>query len=505
MKNLYKILPIAIVLILFGALLYILELPPFVSAEPEPPQIKLAQKKPETFQPPKTQLTEIPTKSSQEIYAESMKQGAALAAKSYYSLAINEYRKASSAMPGSIEPLNEIGKIYLNQRNSEKAIQAFEEIIGMGSNDDGVKINLARAHLQNANIQKAKGIFSGLSQQNQISAYYKAIIAACEGNYEESKKLFSEASGGDNEWIKARSQTFLAAYSEFSKFEGGQPTHIKTLIGKALNQTGEYSLAIPILANVIKEKSNYRDAWTLLGYAYLNNSKPAEAIEALEQARKLDPSKSETLFFLGLAYFAENKIDNAINYIESSLEKGFEPRVQAYQKLAELYFVKQDYAKSAKAYETVLGINSTNVDYFIRPIWIYIEKLHNPSAALDLAQTSLISHPNSAMAYNLIGWAYAAAGNYDLGKKNLETAIKIDPNLAAAHLNLGQMYEKMNYTKTAKEYYKKAFELDKNTSSIGALAAERYNKIAQIETQEAQKKTQKIPAGKVYQVNTFGQ
>lgn len=505
MKNLYKILPIAIVLILFGVLLYIFKLPPFTQMEPTPPQIELTQKKLETPQSPKAQLSEIPTKSSQEIYTESMKQGAALTVKGYYSLAINEYRKASSAMPGSIEPLNEIGKIYLNQRNSEKAIKVFEEIVSMGSRDDATQINLARAYLQSGDIQKAKEIFGGLSQQNPISSYYRAIIAASEGNYEESKKLFSETLGDTNEWIKARSQMFLAAYLEFSKFEGGQPTHIKTLIGKALNQTGEYSLAIPLLTEVIKEKSNYRDAWALLGYAYLNNSKPAEAVEALEQARKLDPSKSETLFFLGLAYFAENKIDNAINYIESSLQKGFEPRVQAYQKLAELYFAKQDYAKSAKAYETVLGINSTNVDYFIRPIWIYIEKLHNPSAALDLAQTSLVNHPGSAMAYNLVGWAYAAAGNYDLGKKNLETAIKIDPNLAAAHLNLGQMYEKMNYAKTAKEYYKKAFELDKNTSSIGALAAERYNKISQVEMQEAQKKTQKIPAGKVYQVNTFAQ
>ena len=500
-----KITSIVLIIIFFAGLLYIFRLPPFIdNEEPGPPEIKDIKK---TEIPAQTKQQIQPTapiansasQSVYEAYNKSMQKGDEYAKKEYYSLAINEYRNAASILPGSVEPLNAIGKIYFIQRNPEKAIEAFKEAISMGAKDIDTKINLGRAYLQNKDIKNAKQIFDEINNDNQLTYYYKSLIALYNGDYENAKNLLSQAQNGSNEWIRAQVSNFFKAFTEFSAFEGEQPSYLKTLIAKAMNQAGEYGVSIPLLKNVIKEKPDYRDAWILLGYAYLNNLQIKDAIETFEQARKLDPSKPETLFFLGLAYFADNKIDNAINYIESSLEKGFEPRIQAYQKLAELYFIKKDYEKSVKAYETVLGINSGNIDYFVRPMWIYIEKLNNPSAALSLAQTALIKHPSDAMAYNLMGWAYMNMGNYQLAKQNFDAAIKLNPQLAAVYLNMGQMYEKMEYYLTAKEYYKQAFELDKNNSSIGATAAERYNRIVQKEQR------QKIsePRGVIYQVNTF--
>lgn len=504
MKKIKKFMPVIFIVIFLVSLMIVFRVPPFAKQEPPPPKINVPKQQ-TIVQNTKNIAPQTVSKSASQIYSESMKSGAELTKKGYYSLAINEYNKASNASPGSTEPLIAMGKIYLSQRNPDKAIKVFSEVVAMGANNDDIKINLSRAYLQNGDIKKSKEIFETVAVQNEITAYYKGLIAILNADYENSKNLLSEAAKGKNEWIKIQAQTMLGAFEEFAKFEAGQASHLKTLLAKALNQNGEFSLAIPLLKEVIKEKKDYRDAWVLLGYAYLNNSQSLDAVTALEEARKLDPSKPETLFFLGLAYFAENKIDNAITYIELAVEKGFEPHVQAYQKLAELYFIKQDYAKSAKAYETVIGINGSNVDYFVRPMWIYIEKLRNPTAALSLAQTSLIQHPGSAMAYNLIGWAYTASGDYSMAKKNLETAIKIDPSLSAPYLNMGQMYEKMGYLLTAKDYYKQAFTIDKNATSIGATAAEKYNRIAKLEEEKAKQQSQKIQPGKVYQVNTFAQ
>ncbi len=503
MKKNHKIIPIVLIAIFSVGLLYIFKLPPFISEDPAPPQIEIAKKittQAKTEQPPQTNPT---SKSAYETYNKSMQKGDDFAKKEYYSLAINEYRNASSTLPGATEPLNAIGKIYLSRHDSEKAIRAFKEIVSMGAKDIDTKINLGRAYLQKGDVSSAKKTFNEINGDNQLTYYYKSLMALYDGDYENAKKLLSQAQNGDNGWIHTQVSSFFRVFDEFARFEGGQPSHLKTLIAKVFNQANEYGLTIPLLKEVIKEKADYRDAWVLLGYAYLNNSQTKDAIEALEQARKLDPSKPETLFFLGLTYFADNKIDNAINYMESSLEKGFEPRIQAYQKLAELYFIKKDYDKSVKTYESVLDINSENINYFVRPIWIYIEKLNNPSAALSLAQTSIIKHPKNAMAYNLIGWAYISSGNYKLAKQNFDTAIKLDPKLAAVYLNMGQMYEKMGYALTAKEYYKQAFTIDENTSSIGTTAAERYNKIAQLEQEKAKQQLNSVPRGTIYQVNTF--
>ena len=66
------------------------------------------------------------------------------------------------------------------------------------------------------------------------------------------------------------------------------------------------------------------------------------------------------------------------------------------------------------------------------------------------------THPDKAMSYNLLGWAYTAMEEYDEAEENLQKALSMDPKLDAVHLNLGWLYEKNGQETLAKEYYKKA-------------------------------------------------
>ncbi|KKR05365.1 MAG: tetratricopeptide domain-containing protein [Candidatus Peregrinibacteria bacterium GW2011_GWC2_39_14] len=483
-KNKKWILP-AILIVGFGLnLAYIFKIPPFRDNDAgiQIQTFRVAQ--PQNTKPIQTPLINT-SKSVYESYNSLMKEGNTLNSKGRFAFAINSYRKAANTMPGSIDPVMKIGTIYLTQKDPAKARETFEEVLHMGSNDFEAKLNIGRTYLMEGNIGEASKSFEQLDPKEEIVAYYEGIIAIYLGEYEKGKTLL--ATINTDAKLKGKAQGFLNAFAEFSKFEGGQISHLKTLIAKALISAEENTMATQLLSDVIKSKKDYRDAWILLGYAYLNNNNASDASQALEEAKKLDPAKAETLFFLGLSYFAENKIDNAIVHLEAAIQKGFEPKIQAHQKLAELYFLKKDYEKSAKAYETVLGINSGNVDYFVRPIWIYIEKLNNPKAALELAKLALKAHPNSAMAYNLLGWANIVNKDYKSAKQNLDKALALAPSMSAIYLNFGQLYEEMEYPLTAKDYYKKAFTLDKNTTSIATTAAEKYNKL--------EKKT--------YQANSF--
>jgi len=214
----------------------------------------------------------------------------------------------------------------------------------------------------------------------------------------------------------------------------------------------------------------------VLGYAYLNTDKVLDAIDAFTQAKALDENKPETLFFLGLAYFANDEIEKAVFYIEQADNNGYEPKDQIDLKLGDLYLLQQEYSKSAVRYEDVIDVNKSNIGVFIRVVWLNIDKLGDPEKALKYAYIALEEHPEEAMSYNLVGWSLTALENYTEAKNYLAKAIEIDPELDAAALNLGWFYEKQGLITLAKEYYKRAYNLGQN-NSIAGLAATRYNNL----------------------------
>jgi tetratricopeptide (TPR) repeat protein len=412
-----------------------------------------------------------------QSYDEHMNRGKMLEEKGYLSLAISEFDAASRQSPATSEPLIQIGRMHIKNNDYLKAKLSFEQAISLEPSNLTAQTYLVRCDLALRKPEDAKKVLDGITTHNKISKYYQGIVSIYFGEYENGKNMLKDAidlPGSDEYSIKAKN--YLAAFDEFNSNQGGQQAHLKTLIARSFVQTGEYQLAIPLLFSVINDKKDYRDAWIILGYAYLNTEKYAEAIEALEEAKKLDPQEPDTLFFLGLGYYGVNDLNKAVGYLENARKNGYEPRIQIDQKLAEIYLQLKQYQKAALSYEEVIALNHDDVNYFIRPMWIYLERLNQATSATTLAQKALATHPGDAMSYNLVGWAKIGEGKFDEAAIYLNQALKIDPKLSAVYLNFGALNEKKNNTADAINYYKKAFLLG-NGSSISGAAADKYNQL----------------------------
>ncbi len=410
-------------------------------------------------------------------YLQHMQQGDDYAKKNMTTLAINEYIAANQQQTENAEPYLKIGRLLLAEKNYTKAQEIYQQLLMKEKDNQEANLYLVKTYIMLRNIEKARDLLQTLPE-SQTKLYYTGIIAAYFGQYDAAKASLNAAStivGGSPDII-SKAKNVLSVFDEYGTNQGSPEIFLKTLLAKSFNQVGEYTLTIPLLFNVVKEKKDYRDAWILLGYAYLNTDDNKNAIDALEEAKKLDKNKPETLFFLGLSYSANNQKDLAAQYIAEAIDKGFEPKIQAQQKLAEIYMELKDYEKAALRYEAVVALNDTNINYYVRPMWLYIEKLNRPEKALALAKKAIEKHPNSGMAYNLVGWAQINLKDYDQAKQFLTKAVELDPSLAAAYLNLGTLHEKLANIDVAKEYYRTAFRLGEG-SSIGDSAADSYNRL----------------------------
>lgn len=394
--------------------------------------------------------------------------------------AIDNYTSATKIDSSSPGLLLKLGEAYLLNNQPTEAEEIFKKAEQIDSTSITIQLGLARARINLRDYMGAKEIVWKLDKNNNEVKYYTAIILILGEDTAGAKTLFQEIDGSEaiGTTLKTKVQKFLNAYETYSYYSEGEVLHLQLLLGKAFTESGEYEAAIPILFRVIEEKNNYRDAWIVLGYAYLNSNKILDAIDSLTQARALDPEKPETLFFLGLAHFANNDIEKAIIYLEQADKFGFEPKEQIDLKLGDLYLLQGNYQASAIKYEKVLEKNSSNLGIFVRTTWLNIDKLHDYEKALSIASNALEVHPNDAMSYNLVGWSYTAKEDFQEAKKYLTRALEIQPNFDAANLNIGWLYEKQGAKTLAKEYYKKAYLLG-NGNSIATLAATRFNNIQQ--------------------------
>src|SRR3989339_634201 len=368
--------------------------------------------------------TKIHTKIS---YEQHIQKGNLLSENNLDSLAIAEYENAIKENSSKAEPYFKIALIHKKNKDFEKALEFSEKAyITENGNSEYQNLYIQNLIRTNKKDQALAFVLKINDSANSETLYYKGIILALNENYEDSKKTFSKALElSSNADLSRKIQKFLDLYREFELTEGGQEIYRMALISQNLIQNEFYLPSIEILYEVIKEKYDYRDAWIMLGYSYLKTQNYFDAIEAFQTALDIDPVKAQTRYFLGLAYFGIENYHDAISNIEIALENGFQPKVEALQQLAEIAILNEEYEKAVESYKEVLIYKKRSIDIYIRPIWLLIEKLNQPEKAVDLASEAIEFSPDSALAYNLLGWAQTANGQYKNAYKNFEKAIEL--------------------------------------------------------------------------------
>jgi tetratricopeptide (TPR) repeat protein len=463
MKKLQTILSLVIISALVLLTLFVYEIFPF--AKTEPPKLD----------------SEIATDFSSETIAAPTEQtnflghiekGISAKNAGNFEIAIREFKAAYDLNPQSHLPFFHVGEIHLLQKNPKKAQANFLQALKLNPTDEPSSALLSQSLIDQDQFTEAAEIIKTLKSKSEIAIFYRGIGSILENSTTEAQKSFQQLASRENQsTYKNQSIKIIEAFNEFSAFEGSQEIHLKTLLARSFNQINQFQIAKKLLFEVIKSKNDYRDAWILLGYAYLKTDQNLEASDALEEALKIDPQKPETHFYLGMSYFARQDANKAAFHLEKAIEFGFEPRIQAEQKLAEIYEILGEFDKAAAKIEAVLALNDSDISYFVKGTWLYLDILKNSEKAISISQKSLAAHPQNPMSYNLLAWAQIENNQIENAKENLFRALELNPNFDAAYLNLGRLYEKEQMFTQAQNHYEKAAQLG-NGNSISQVANE---------------------------------
>lgn len=352
------------------------------------------------------------------------------------------------------------GDAYLLQKNYQSALQNFEFVDSLAPANSLIKIKIVRSLLGLRKILDAKIKLETIQPETQTSLYYLGFIAAFLNDQKTAKDNLSKSMTiGTDETLKNNAQKILTVYKNFELARDGKIEFLQTLLAEAFDQAGEYGLAIELAFDALKTQHDYRDAWIVLGHAFLNEQKFFDAEDAFIKAVQLDAGHPTSFFFRGIAKKNLGKINEAISDFEQALKLGWQPKILAKEKLADSYFELKDFEKAFLLYKEIVTTDPSDIKRFVRPMALAINHLGKPQEATELAKKAYETHPNSAMGHNLLGWAFMANNDLLSAHKHLKEAIERDPELDAAYLNFGQLAEREGDSSQAMKYYKTAVEL----------------------------------------------
>jgi tetratricopeptide (TPR) repeat protein len=249
-------------------------------------------------------------------------------------------------------------------------------------------------------------------------------------------------------------------------------------LSRLLILTGDPTGALEEAEKAVELAPTSARALAVLCQAQDWNGLITQAIETCRSAIELDPAYAEAHAYLAEAYAdnilsgdysvgwpvavdeAEKAVDLDPQSVDAYRNLGYVWHVQGYYELSNDYYYKALelhpglsylYVKIAVNHRALISYHASRAE------WAAAEASYQ--AAIDTLEQAIAVDPQSAEAYDELGWLYYNNEQAALAESKLEEAVEVDPTFAMAWSHLGfTRYRRRNY-EGAEEAFKQAVEL----------------------------------------------
>jgi tetratricopeptide (TPR) repeat protein len=388
-----------------------------------------------------------------------------LAAEKEYSAALTVLEEAARLDPSNPQPAVVRGQIYLEQHRWEPAQEAFSQTLARQTDNYTATLGLARALLEQTQHVRSRQFWRQAIELNDNRpegwlGLGQAHLAALD--YAQAKDAFRQslARGPD-----AQAQWFLAALTIPSDFKAGlaalteinesslqkdyllatlepfgaddSQTEVAAITGIALIQLEEWELAHYALTTATQLDPNQAQTWAFLGHTQAELGLPA--VSSFKRAKELDPELVLPLYFEGIYLRKKGLYDLAINRFLKALKR--DPGNLAVALETALALTEKGDFRSAEAwYRSVAEAEPDSAVYQQLLTEFYVDRSYRVEEnGLSEAERLVELAPDSARAFDLLGWARFQTGAYAGAEEALRQAIALDPTNISARYHLGRL------------------------------------------------------------------
>ena len=292
-----------------------------------------------------------------------------------------------------------------------------------------------------AAFQRAVALDSSLADAH----YYLGMVYGSQQKWHSAAQAFLQATIADPNYIEA--------YYKLGD------TYLKVL--------ARASEAVPPLKKAVQMDPHHAESRRLLGIAYFRQQQLDNAIHELQRAIELDPSRAESFYTLGLAHFQQGEFESASGHFNRIIEH--DPfHAKAYLSLGNCYrrmgrlpegkaaleqfqrLTRED--EETERLQRLVGSDASNVD-----AWYQLGRIkmgrHQWRAAAFAFEKCIALNPHSVRGYEAIGFVFFKLKAYGRALEAYQVVVNRRPNIATYRNSLGGIYSMLGkYTQAIEEF-----------------------------------------------------
>ncbi|QXE91656.1 PEP-CTERM system TPR-repeat protein PrsT [Geomonas subterranea] len=292
-------------------------------------------------------------------------------------------QKYLARRPGSPEGLEAVGGAYAVRGKYQESLGFLERALAADPGRASTMVQLASAHLALKHGEQARSLLNQAVEhdaKNFRALFMLAALEAGSGNMDRAAALYQKILQLDPSRLEAQYKMGLIEV-----------------------ERGRLDRAEAAADRMMKEYPKRGEGYRLKGVVSFHRKAYGEAITHLQQAVKLAPS-IDGFQFLGLSYYCNGELENALSQFRIILDKA-------------------PYSRQARLMTAQILLAQKRVDDGVGEI-----------------KKVLADNDSDAAAHNLLGSAYLQQGLFEEGMRELNRATSLDPKLAQAHLKKGAFY-----------------------------------------------------------------
>jgi tetratricopeptide (TPR) repeat protein len=354
--------------------------------------------------------------------------------------AITSFRQAVKLRPDYVAAHGNLGNALLDKGQLDDAIACYEKASQLDPNNARYHYYLGNALVRGKRVDDAIASFR---RSIQLDPGY-ALAHNNLGNALQEKGLLDDAVGCYEQALH------LDPNYAFAHFN----------LGNALRKQKQLERAVACYLQAIKIDPNYAKAYVNLGVAYKDQGRLDDAVTAYGQAIKLQPESVTANNGLGYTYLAKGRPEEAVTCFRKVIK--IDPsNAGAYNGLGVALTRQGQWREGIAAFEKASRLGPGEPVIHTNLAWWLTscpdQQLRDPRRAGEAAAKAVKLAPQSAMAWQVSGWAHYRARAWKDSIAALEKSVALEGEasawqgffLAMAHWRLGNKLD-------AREWYDRA-------------------------------------------------
>ncbi len=246
-------------------------------------------------------------------------------------------------------------------------------------------------------------------------------------------------------------------------------------------QKQDYDAALSDVENGLLKDKNNTDFITGRSEILVRKGSYKEAVEALQDAIKINPNNGDLYYFAALSYSKTGDLEKQASNAEEAVKKATKYTGESYALMGDSKLASRKTGEAIEAYKKALNVKPEMPEEFFIKLSQSYRAENRLGEAIDTARQGLKPFPRSTPLLTGLTWYYSLADRYNEAVSAGQQAVKNAPDNAAAHTNLCRAYNDVEKFSQAVIECNAALKLasgDGETLFYLARASERLNKPA---------------------------